>query len=293
MNPRPAIAAIGTFDGLHRGHMEVIRILRETSAIVGLRPLVFTFHPHPLAVVAPERTPPMLMEVAEREQRLRQAGVEPILVTFDQSLRSLTAADWLQRLRDDYGVTHVVLGYDNTFGSDGRHMTRTALKDIAASLHITPIEAPELPGLSSSRARRAILAGDVDGAAAILGRPYTLSGEIVCGQQLGRTLGFPTANLRPVQGLAIPGNGVYAAVATLPDGCRLPAMVNIGVRPTLGDGHAPTIEANLIGFSGDLYGATLTLGFTARIRNERRFYSLEDLKAQLTLDRRQTLALIP
>lgn len=285
----PSAAAVGTFDGLHRGHQEVLKTLTETASAQGLRPLVFSFDRHPLALIAPERTPPMLMPVQTREEMLEELGAIPVTLRFDDSLRHLTAAEWLKILRDSYGVRTMILGYDNTFGCDGRGMTHERLRSLALPLGIEIVEAPEIPGMSSSAARKAIISGNVEKGAGILGRPYALPGKIVEGERLGRTIGFPTANLRPDQEMAVPARGVYAAEALLTDGRRIPAMVNIGVRPTVGEGLRPTIEAHLIGFGGDLYGKPMTLLFRKRLRDEIRFSGLEALKEQLEKDRRMTI----
>jgi riboflavin kinase/FMN adenylyltransferase len=144
--------------------------------------------------------------------------------------------------------------------------------------------APFVPGASSSEVRRALLAGETGKAAGMLGENYRLGGEVVKGRQLGRTLGFPTANVNAPTDRLVPGKGVYAADAVLPGGETFPAVVNVGVRPTIGDNLSPTVEAHLIGWEGDLYGQTLTLLFADRIRGERRFPSLDALKAQIAAD---------
>lgn len=285
----PSAAAVGTFDGLHKGHQEVIKTLTDTASATGLRPLVFSFDRHPLALIAPERTPPMLMPAPVRERMLKEWGTIPVTLRFDDSLRNLTAGEWLRTLRDNYEVRTVVLGYDNTFGCDGREMTHERLRSLALPLGIEIVEAPEIKGMSSSAARKAIVSGNIEKASEILGRPYELPGEIVEGERLGRTIGFPTANLRPEPTMAIPARGVYAAKALLPDERMMPAMVNIGVRPTVGVGLHLTIEAHLIGFEGDLYGAQMKLLFRKRLRDEVRFSGLEALKEQLEKDRCMTI----
>lgn len=289
--PIPSAASIGTFDGLHRGHLLVIGTLTAAAASRRLRPLVFSFDRHPLSVIAPQRTPSILMSPERRDSRLAQLGVMPICVHFTPEIQHLTSREWMRILRDMFGVKLLVVGYDNTFGSDGRHITHADLCATAKQLGIETIEAPEHEGASSSKARKAIAAGDVSTAARILGYPYTLYGTVTKGEQLGRTIGFPTANLKPEPGSAIPANGVYAALTTLPDGSEHPAMVNIGSRPTVGDGLNQTIEANIIDFSGDLYGKPLAISFMKRLRDEQKFPDLAHLKSQLEKDRGQTLLL--
>ncbi len=284
--PAGRVATIGTFDGLHRGHQAILSLLkREAERAPGEKPLVITFDRHPLSVVAPDRAPLLIMPTAERDRALREGGFDVVVVEFTESLRRLTAAEWLARMRDDYGVRTLVLGYDNRFGSDGRNLTTAAIAALAAEAGIRLVEAPKVEGCSSSAIRRALAEGRTDEAAAILGRRYSLSGTVVRGRQIGRTIGVPTANVEPDGGRQLPAPGVYAA--TSPDADTsgpVPAVVNIGHAPTVATDGALTIEAHLIAFDGDLYGRRLTLDFGARLRDERKFGSLEELRARIAAD---------
>lgn len=282
--PAPAIVTVGTFDGLHRGHLEVIATLEETAAGLGLAPLLITFANHPLDVVAPARAPKLLMTPEEKEEALRALPVHSEMLRFDRTLCSLTARQWLERLRDEYGARAIVVGYDNTFGSDGRFLTRHQLRDIADDLGLKWVDPPVLEGISSSHIRRTVAAGLLPEAAAMLGRPYTVHGRVIPGKQLGRRLGFPTANLSVDSCKLLPPPGVYAADALLPDGTVNRAVINIGRRPTVDDGNALSVEAHIIGYSGDLYGQVLTLRLLRRLRDERKFPDLEELKAAITAD---------
>ena len=280
-----AAAAIGTFDGVHRGHEAVLSTLRHVSAERGLTPIAVTFDRHPLDLIAPERAPKAITTTERKSRLLRQAGITPVVLPFDETLRSTTAREWMQRLKRDYGVEAIVVGYDNTFGSDGVNLSIADYRSLGAEMGIDIVEAPFVEGISSSAVRKAVSAGDVVGAAGMLGRPYRLSGTVVDGNRLGRTIGFPTANINPDPTLVTPADGVYSATAILSDGSSHPAMVNIGKRPTVRRGEQRTIEAHIIDWKGDLYGSPIALDLTARLRDEKRFNSIEALRDQLEKDR--------
>lgn len=280
------IATIGTFDGLHRGHHAVIEALSDEARRRDMAPLIVSFTNHPLDVVAPQRAPAMLMTEGEKRAALDALGIPYRLFTFDAALCSMTAAKWMQSLRRTLDVKAIMLGYDNTFGSDGRSMTHRQYLDIAGSLGIDIIDAPVVDGVSSSAVRHALEAGLIAEATAMLGRPYSVSGEVVHGKALGREIGFPTANLRPDPRKAIPKSGVYAVtVSGLPDGIDRPGVLNIGRRPTVDGAQAPlSIECHILGWKGDLYGRRLTLTILRRLRDERRFPTLEALRAAIAAD---------
>lgn len=281
----PAAAAIGTFDGVHRGHEAVIAKLRDVSDERHLTPIAVTFDRHPLDLIAPKRAPKAITTIERKGRLLKDAGVTPVVLPFDETMRATTALDWMRRLKRDYNVAAIVVGYDNTFGSDGVNLSIADYRRLGQSLGIDIIEAPFVPGVSSSAVRKAVGEGDVKRAADMLGRPYRLTGTVVDGNRLGRTIGFPTANINPDPTLAIPADGVYAATAILSDGSKHPAMVNIGRRPTVRRGEQRTIEAHVINWKGDLYGSQIGLDFTSRLRDEVRFNSIEALRAQLEKDR--------
>lgn len=287
-----AAAAVGTFDGLHLGHAEVLRMMRDEAGKRNLEPLAVTFDRHPLSLIAPERAPSAITSLERKEKLIRKAGVRPVVLPFDGRMRSTTAYEWMRLLHDRYGVTLLVVGYDNTFGSDGVNMSISDYRDIGKEIGIEVIEAPYVAGVSSSAIRKAIASGDIEKAAGMLGRPFSLSGHVVEGNKLGRTIGFPTANLKPAPGIVIPGKGVYAAKATLPDGSVADAMVNIGVRPTIRRGNSPTIEAHIINWKGDLYGKRIKLDFYSRLRDEQQFNSIDALRKQLRLDLEHTLKVL-
>ncbi len=280
----PSAITVGTFDGVHRGHRKVVEFLTAQSAANGLRPIVITFEPHPLAVVAPTRAPKLLELPDEREENLRSLGVEVVVLEFNENLRRLTVAEWMERLARDYNVRLLVAGYDNTFGSDGMSMNLSDYSLIGENCGIKVVEAPVVDGVSSSAIRRALSAGDIDAATMMLGRPYSISGIVGHGRELGRQLGFPTANLITDPGILLPAPGVYAAEATTSDGNRYRAVVNIGVSPTVSEGLPLSVEAYLINYSGNLYGTNLRLDFLRRLRDEKKFGDISALKEGIAAD---------
>lgn len=309
-------AVVGMFDGVHMGHRYLLRNLRQLAEERGLEPLVFTFPRHPMSLICPEFAPKLLSEPAEKLHLLGGSGfsVKQVnFLVFNDLLRHQTAAEFMRMLRRDYGVRLLLRGYNNRFGTE-RDLTPEDYRRIAAAEGIELIDDRvsfvEADGrqldVSSSAIRKLLLAGDVAGAARLLGRPYSLSGTVVDGRKLGRQLGFPTANLSPLhKSKLIPAPGVYicnvweplstergdAAATERGDaapGCRYPAMLNIGHRPTVDRADSPvSIEAHLLGFEGDIYGMTLNVEFLGRLREEKKFGSVEDLTLQLAEDRKK------
>lgn len=280
---QPAAVTVGTFDGVHRGHRAVLAFLREEAARRGLDPLAVTFDRHPLMTVAPDRAPKMITGADNRDLMIAGCGVGVRRVEFTGEIRRMTAAGWMRELRDRYGARLIVLGYDNRFGCDGATMTDDDLREAGRSLGIEVERGPEVEGCSSSAIRRAVEEGDMESAADMLGRPFSLAGTVVSGRQLGRTIGIPTANLAVGPGMLLPRAGVYAASVMTPDGMR-DAVVNVGLCPTVTDGDRVTVEAHLLDYSGDLYGRTIEIFFNSRLRDERKFGSLDELTRQIGLD---------
>ena len=239
---------------------------------------------HPLAIVAPARAPKLLELPKEREKNLRSLGAEVIVLEFNEALRRLTATEWMERLAKEYNARLLVTGYDNTFGSDGMSMNISDYSRIGKDYGIKVVEAPIVEGVSSSAIRRALGAGDVETAASMLGRPYSVSGNVGHGRELGRQLGFPTANLITDPDILLPAPGVYAAEATTTDGNQYRAVVNIGVSPTVSEGLPLSVEAYLINYSGNLYGTNLRLDFLRRLRDEKKFGDISALKAGIAAD---------
>lgn len=288
----PVVASVGVFDGVHLGHRDLLRQLRQTADACGGTTLALTFDRHPLALVAPSRCPLWAAPPQERAARLIDTGYVDRVETlpFDNALRTLTAVDFLRAIRSRYGVTALVMGYDNSFGSDCRgadtdHYVRAGQQAGVAVTRAAQFVLPEGTVVSSSAVRRALAAGDVALAARMLGRPFTLTGTVESGRQLGRQLGFPTANVSVDPSLQLPAPGVYAALCrTAGQTAALPCVVNIGSNPSVAPDNPVTVEAHIIGFSGNLYGTPLTLFFSRRLRDERRFDSLDALRAQIAAD---------
>ncbi|MCI9607226.1 MAG: bifunctional riboflavin kinase/FAD synthetase [Muribaculaceae bacterium] len=286
------IAALGTFDGVHRGHAFLLGHLKRMAAQRGEKSAVITFRNHPLSVIRPERVPPALTSHRRKCRLLESMGVDTVIsLDFDERLRSLTAAQFMSMIKQRYGITTLLLGYDTRFGHD-RPERFEDYKALGEQTGIEVISAPELDSegepVSSSRIRRAVSKGDINTANELLGHRLSLRGTVGKGKQLGRTIGFPTANIEPeCPGLLIPSPGVYAVRATLPDGSSSDGMLNIGYRPTV-DGSADpklTIELHVLGYEGNLYGCVLTIEFIARLRDERKFASIDELQKQLAIDR--------
>lgn len=286
------VVAVGTFDGLHLGHRALLGEVRRTASRTGLTPGVVTFSSHPLATLRPERVPALLATPALKRRLLDSEGIGRVVtLDFTPALAAMTAREFVEMLRRDYGVRHIVLGFNTSMGSD-RVSAIEAFEAIAAETGVGVSRAPEftLPRhdgpVCSSAVRRLVSEGDVSSASLLLGRPYRLSGSVVHGRALGRQLGYPTANIEPSPaGQAIPAPGVYACRATVDGGAHTyGAMVNIGSRPTVdSDGHV-TIEAHLFDLDADLYGRTIDLDFIARLRDEQRFPSLDALRTRLAAD---------
>ncbi len=287
------IAAIGMWDGIHTGHKFLIDYLKLEASPRGLVPAVVTFETHPLSVVAPERAPRLLTTPEKKFEMLTDAGAEDVIVVdFTPKLQHMSARQFLSMLHKRFAIDALVVGFNNRFGRD-RLEGLEQYQAIGNELGIEIIGAPEYTGahekVSSSVVRALIEEGNVAKAAKLLGRPYELTGEVVSGEHLGTSLGFPTANLRPENDNAvIPAIGVYAAYTVTPDGLKRPTIVNIGVRPTVTANDAEpaniTIEAHILDYSGYLYGETISLLFVERIRDEKKFNSLDKLRKALADD---------
>lgn len=281
------------FDGVHAGHRFLINRLKEEGEKRGLDSVVFTFASHPLEVVAPERVPPMLTTVSERCRLLEDAGVNQVQVLeFDSVMRKLTSREFLAEMHRRHNVDAFVVGFNNRFGSD-RESSMEDYKRYGKEIGVEVFEAQECPDVSSSLIRSLLRNRKVVEANKALGYDYFIAGEVVPGKQLGRRLGFPTANV-DVQDAKklIPPVGVYASKVKVDGQCHA-AMVNIGYRPTVDQtGAIATIETHILDFSGDLYGKQLRVEFVDYLREERRFESLDALTAQIRIDEQAVRARI-
>lgn len=291
----PGAFAVGVFDGVHLGHRHVLSVLCARATETGLTPGVLTFEPHPLRIVAPEHAPPMLTGIDHRLELLAALGVEVTAVLeFDEKVREWAPATFLaETLAGPLAAQLVVVGEDFRFGKD-RVGDVALLGELGRRLGLKP-EVVSLVGgdtpVSSTRIREMIIAGDVSGAAASLIRPHELWGEVVPGDGRGRTIGIPTANVAVAPEMAVPQRGVYAVTVGRHADEALPAVANVGVRPTFG-GEVETVEAHLFDFDADLYGQQLRVRFIDRIRGEQKFESAAALVAQIGRDIAQARQLL-
>ena len=290
-----SIVTVGTFDGVHCGHQGIIRRMRNVAAEEGLRIVVVTFDPHPQIVLQKEGREPvqLLSTLEERCAVLEQHGVDlTVVIPFSREFAATPAESFVTDvIVKAIGVQHFFIGHDHKFGKD-RSGDEALLKELAPrhGFEVEWIEPLACDGVvvSSTRVRMALYDGHVEGAARMLGRPYDLTGRVVRGDGRGRELGYPTANVVPVnQHKLLPGNGVYIVTAEL-DGQTVVGMANIGVRPTFTDNTAPTLEVHLINFDIDIYDRNVRITFHRYLRKEQKFESKEAFLQQLAEDKQQT-----
>lgn len=290
----PCAATIGVFDGVHAGHQEVIKRLIFDARSSKMASMVITFDRQPRQLFDPQFQPQLLTTPEEKEQELERLGVDFLVVLpFTKEIASLSAHDFMaQILKDKLNVRLLATGYDNRFGHDrkegfddyvryGQELGINVYRGIKMSFQDYDLS------VCSSNIRHLLSEeGDVETAAVLLTRPYQIAGKVMPGEHIGHQLGFPTANLQPDDPFKlIPASGAYAVWATIGYGQeRLPAMMNIGTRPTF-DGRNRTLEVNILDFDGNLYGQRVTISFVARLREEQRFDSPEALVTQLKKDR--------
>jgi riboflavin kinase/FMN adenylyltransferase len=278
--PRPRRLAVGTFDGVHLGHREVIRGADT----------VLTFDPHPSAVVSQHGPPPLLTTLERKAELIESLGVdELVIIPFDGAFAQRSAQSFIDDvLVGRLGAEHVSVGENFRFGHRAQGDPQALREDGRFGVRVVELQEIDGEVVSSSHIRGLILGGAVEYADKLLGAPFQISGRVEHGDKRGRDLGFPTANLIPPDGYVVPGHGVYAACA---DGW--PAAVNVGVRPQFQTGRGELIEAYLLDFDGDLYGKQLPIRFLKRLRGERRFPSVEALVEQMGRDVEDVRALLP
>ena len=285
-----AVVTSGTFDGVHLGHQKILNRLNEVASETKGESVVITFYPHPRSVISPDnKTINLLSTLDEKIELLEKNGVNHlVIIPFTREFSELSSEEFIQKiLIETIGTKTLVIGFDHRFGKN-REGGFDYLKENKARYGFEIEEIPrhdlENVGISSSKIRKALLEGDVQIAHHFLGRNYSVSGIIVKGKQLGRTIGFPTANIQ-VREIAklIPADGVYAVKVYYREN-EFGGMLNIGNRPTV-DGTYKTIEVNIFDFDREIYGENLTIEFIKKIRNEQKFNGLEELKAQIARDR--------
>lgn len=284
----PCVVALGTFDGLHCGHLDVIGTAKQEAEQTGAKLAVFTFSNHPLEWINPAHVPVALVTPAVKLQLLENLGVDVLIdIPFNQLVADLLPQQFLERL-SALNYSCLVVGENFTYGQRGVGNVYTLAASAQAlgfKLIVRKLVSNNGTIVSSTEIRRLITAGEVQQAAKMLGRSYSISGIVAHGNERGRLLGYPTANLELVDAhVAIPLGGVYAVRAYI-DGGVYGGMANIGKNPTFGDVEKPRLETNIFGFSGDIYGKTLTIEFVQRIRGEVKFAGIDALKAQLAQDK--------
>ena len=283
----PFIVTLGTFDGVHAGHRELLRLAAGRAKAQGHRAAVVTFDPHPTVVVAPERRPKLLMTLDQRLAAFEAEGMDMAwVIPFSRAFSELEPGAFLDRIQQILVPVEIHVGRAFCFGRDRSGNVET-LEAWGAThgcrVHTLALRAPDGGRLSSTRIREVLDEGDVAAAAQLLGHPYTLTGVVVEGDRRGRHLGFPTANLAWEQE-QLPAGGVYVTEALLPHhGGPYLGLTNVGEKPTF-DGHRLTVETHLPAFEGDLYGARLDLRFLHRIRGEAKFGSVDELRNQIGKD---------
>ncbi len=292
-----AVVTTGFFDGVHLGHRHVLETVVSSARERGEEAIVVTFWPHPRTVLQQDaRDFRLLTSVEEKKQLLKQLGIDRVeVIPFTKEFARLRADEYLRFLRKSFGATMVVMGYDNRIGSDQLTADACAqLPEFAHRIDFSVLSCAPLPdyahgeAVSSTQIRKAIEEGDVERANKMLGYDYPLHGVVVSGNKLGRTIGFPTANMQLYEPLKLlPKDGVYAVEVEIQGQDRnYKGMCNIGVRPTV-DGKARTIETHILDFDEDIYGLPIRIKFKKRIRDEIKFESLDALRQQLALDRQK------
>jgi riboflavin kinase/FMN adenylyltransferase len=287
------VLTIGVYDGVHVGHRTVISQVRERAAREGAKSVVVTFDRHPLSIVRPEASPRLLANLDQKLELLASTGIDAVLIVpFNEQQANETPVEFVERvLVKTLAAKVVIVGSDFHFG----HMRQgnvTLLKEMGERHDFVcdpVVLVPRADGVdepvSSTAIRRALAGGEIDTASHMLGRAYEVRGEVVSGDQRGRTIGFPTANVQIPNGMCMPSDGVYAGLYTRPDGTEYATAINLGRRPTFyANQEASLLEAYLMDFSGDLYGEAASVKFLAFLRSEKQFSGIDELKQQLQHD---------
>jgi riboflavin kinase/FMN adenylyltransferase len=294
--PRGSVIAVGAYDGLHRGHQALLSQVRERAQALGCSPVVVSFEPLPRAFFSPAPVP-RLSSVREKLRGFAAAGMEhTLLLRFNRALTAMSAEDFVRRvLVERLAAREVWVGSDFRFGH-GRAGDVALLERMGAQLGFRACIMPtvQLDGarVSASRVRALLAAGEFAGVEPLLGRPFVIDGKVEYGNQLGRALGYPTANIHLQQRVS-PVQGIFAVRVGLGEGeCSWPGVASLGVRPTVNEVAEPLLEVHLFDFEGDLYGQRMAVQFVAKLRDEQKFDGLEPLKAQMALDARRARELL-
>jgi riboflavin kinase/FMN adenylyltransferase len=284
---RPTVLTLGVFDGLHLGHQLIIRTVAERARAVGAVPTVITFDPHPRSVLHPKSSPPLLQTLDQKVEGFGILGIEQtIVIRFTTEFSQIRAEEFLRDVvKERLQAREVYLGRGFNFGHN-REGNIELLKEVSGELGFVGGEVPEVrlrgQRVSSSKIRQLLVEGRVNLARRMLGRPYGVEGLVIRGNERGHTLGFPTANLHP-QNRVIPAHGVYVT-GTLIEGQWRRSLTNVGTRPTFETATEPSVETFVINWTGDLYGDVIRVRFLYRLRDEKKFASLDDLRTQIIKD---------
>lgn len=284
----PKTLAIGHFDGVHRGHQNVIRRAVEAARFSGLQSAVMTFHPHPKEVLGQGvQYVTCLTPLEEKVERFRRLGVDIVYVVhFDIAFAAVSPADFVDGVLRPLAVKKAIVGFDFSFGTRGSGKTDTLRELGQPDIAVEVVEPLMMDGrkVSSTYIREALAEGEPEAAEKLLGEPYAIRGTVIRGEGRGRTIGYPTANIEPDAAYVTPRQGVYAIMAQM-NGERIPGVMNIGVKPTFHDQlPKPVLEAHLFDFNGDLYGQSLTIQFISFLRKEKKFGAVDELIAQINAD---------
>lgn len=289
---RPTVLTLGVFDGLHLGHQEIVRTVVERALLRGATPTLITFDPHPRQVLKPETAPPLLQTFHQKMEGLKNLGMGQVVVLeFTRELAALSAEEFVRRFIEvGLEAREVYLGKGFAFGHQRRGNIEL-LRELSRQSGFRAEEVPEVRlgyhRISSTMIRRLLKAGRVNLARRMLGRAYGIEGEVAEGRGVGREMLLPTANLE-IQNRVLPADGVYVTL-TLVDGVWHRSVTNVGKRPTFGGDPESKVEAHLIDFDGDLYGRTIRVRVLHRLRGERRFASVDELRAQIARDRERAV----
>lgn len=286
---RQPVITLGTFDGVHLGHRAILDEVSRQAQLIGGESILITFEPHPRKVLFPMQDLKILTPLPEKVRLIQEAGINHVIVApFTHEFSCLSAEKYIQQfLVRHFQPSVIVIGHDHHFGHDRKgNMELLQAYAPACNFKVSRISKQLIndAAVSSTKVRQAIMAGDVGAARQMLGRQYSIEGIVAHGQKLGRQLGYPTANLEPLcADQLLPAHGIYAITARL-NGRIYKGMMNIGVRPTVSQEPELRLEAHLFDFSEDIYGRSLEIFFVEKLRNEQRFGSIDELRAQLQKD---------
>ena len=291
---RETALTIGVFDGVHAGHRYLLQKLQQQAAEKNLLSGVVTFNPHPQSVLHPHNRLPWLTSLEDRVKALQELGIDIVAVlTFTHKLAQLSAQEFISSVEKNLRMRFIIVGPDFALGR-GREGNINLLRTLGHEMkfHVEVIPPYKINGevVSSTLIRQALAQGDMRKVERLMGRHFYLGGKIITSDKRGRVLGFPTANLDIKPQQALPGNGIYATIVQV-DGKQFPSATNIGIRPTFGEGEK-MVETHLLNYKGDLYGKEIRLEFVQKLRDEQRFPSAEELKAQIEKDVREVKAIL-